>query len=126
MKVDVFKPSQANLNWGFPPLVGTFKKTEAEVAASLMVRACVLGGDVWQAVTPSDIVRAIQHDIDGKINPIFDMSTNPFCRPDFDRLVKDGYAEFSGDPESEGRPIAFTQVGLEAMSKWTRDMRVMG
>ena len=50
MTIVDFRPSDVNL-LGFPPLVGTFNKTEAEVAATLMVATLAASEEnAWRPV----------------------------------------------------------------------------
>jgi hypothetical protein len=113
-----FKPSQVDLT---PiPLVGTFKHSEAEGAATLLIRAMVEHGDKWQPILPKQIGVTMKADMEDKDSTLFAMKENPFWRADdFDNLIKDGFARFT-EPELDRRsPIEFTEKGLARLrEKW--------
>jgi hypothetical protein len=121
MNAPDFKPSDVDMEGSFPPFVDTFKKTEAEVCAALLVRTCLVKGDEWQALDWSDIASQIRADVAAKVEPIFSLATNPFAIPDVHRLIKDGYAEWR--PEGQLRIVGFTEKGFEALRKWVRPER---
>ena len=107
-----------DLNGSFPPLVGTFKKTEAEVAAAYIVRTLQMDGDSWHAVVSTDIAAQLRADLEAQIEPWASLAQNPFARPDVHRLVADGFAEWT--EEGDSSPIRFTEKGIEALRRWVR------
>lgn len=109
-----FKPSDVNLCSSFPPLVGTMGRTEAELAAALLVRVCQVRGDAWQDISAVAIGEVIREDLQAGREPFASMNRNPFCRPDVYDLVKRGCAEWVGEP---GRVLRFTQRGLDALRR---------
>lgn len=110
-----YLPSQVMLNASFPPLVATMKRTEREIAAALIVRACQVHGDRWQAVSPKLIGETLQADVAARTEPMASLSSNPFARPDFHSLVAEGYA--SGDLATHA-PLELTEKAFEAMRRW--------
>jgi hypothetical protein len=109
-----FKPSDVNLCASFPPLVGTMGRTEAEIAAALLVRACQVRGDTWQDVDVRTLAEVIGRDIIDKRDPIHAMDRNPFCRPDGYALVATGCADWVGEP---GAVLRFTAKGFDGLRK---------
>lgn len=101
-----------------PPLVGTMRKTEAEIAAALIVRACHVRGDRWQPLRPDDLGTVIKADLEAKQEPWASLNTNPFCRPDFHKLIEFGFAAWVG--EATPKAIEFTDKGLLALQRWVR------
>jgi hypothetical protein len=126
----VFKPSQVDLFGSFPPLVGTFDKTEAEVMAAFMCRAMGANGDEWRAIEWREIATVLKSDIaagaDGAAGGLPGLMTallgNPFARPDVHALVKGGFVAWVG---AEGGPVEFTDLGFARLEKWVRLPRVM-
>ena len=121
-----FKPSDVRFG-GFPPFVGTFRKTEAEMAAALLVRTMQAPGDEWRAVSLPEVGARLKEDVDAEREPWKSLSTNPFFRPDFGSLVSDGFCEWKSggdapitDPQ---RLLAFTPSGIEALRRWVRPQR---
>jgi hypothetical protein len=113
----IYKPSDVSLTHSFPPLVGTLQRTESEGAALLMLRALVLvKGDAWVPIAPKDLGRAVEIDLAEQAQPLLSLSRNPFFRPDFHGLVKDGFAVWLGDPEVPNCEIEFTPAGISALS----------
>ena len=109
-----FTPSQVDLT---PiPLVGTFKHSEAEGAATLLIRAMVEHGNKWQPILPKQIGTTMKADMEDSDSTLFAMKENPFWRADdFDSLIKEGFARFT-EPELERRsPIEFTEKGLSRL-----------
>lgn len=109
----MIKPSEVDLCASFPPLVGTMGRTEVEIAAALLVRACQVGGDAWQDVSTATLAEVITADLAAKREPFTSINRNPFCRPDVHDLVKRGFAEWVGEP---GGALRFTQRGVAAMA----------
>jgi hypothetical protein len=107
----MIKPSEVELWCGVLPLVGTLHRVEREVAAAIMIRACVRNEDMWQSVTPTMMAKSL--DEDSKQEPWKSLAGNPFCKPDFFDLVKAGYAVFDSDPDGVDVPIRFTQAALD-------------
>jgi len=110
----MIKPSQIVLR--VPPLTGTMKKTEREVAAALIVRACQVNGDEWKPVDPLELGLVITADINAGTEPLASLNRNPFCRPNFDLLADGTYARWTGEPRKSA--IEFTPAGIEAMKRW--------
>jgi hypothetical protein len=106
------KPSEVRLWRGYMPIVGTLHRAEREVAAAIMIRACVRYGDTWQPLTPTMLGESLGEDL--KDEPWKTLDRNPFCKPDFRDLVQAGYAIFDGDPDAQDTPIRFTQAALDA------------
>ncbi len=109
-----FKPSDVLLLQ--IPLVGTFRRAEAELAAALIVWTCAGTGDTWRPVTPGDIGEALQPAIEMKQEPVRSWN-NPIVRPCFKSLVELGYAASTFEP---GCTIELTPKGFEALRKWVR------
>jgi len=120
-----FRPSDVVLST--PPLTACFKKTEAECAAALPVWYMQKTGDCWQAVAPTQLGLAM-NDEEMLKEPLRSWNRNPFFRPDFQRLLADGYITESreGIPEDKGGALLFTDKGLEQLrnSVWVRKVRV--
>jgi hypothetical protein len=112
----VFKPSQVVLTG--VPLSGTMGRSEVEVAAALLVMACVHHGDQWQALTLDQIADAIHARI--KDEPVASWNRNPFLRPDIDGLVAGGWVERTSPEEERRSPLRFTTKGLDALTRWVR------
>lgn len=122
-----FKPSEVSLVGSFPPFVATFKRSEAEMAAALLVRTMAETGDEWRAVALPEIAKVLKADVANKLEPWLSFSTNPFFRPDFLRLVSDGFCDWKHggdapvtDPE---RLLEFTVLGLDALRRWVRPIK---
>lgn len=113
-----YKPSEVELV--VPPLCGTMDKAEAEFAAALIVRTCQQRGDVWQAVTWKDCAEAWKADVAAKRSPFFELSSNPFFRPDVWELVERGFGRWV---DKEGGAAELTPKGLEVMRSWVRSGR---
>lgn len=111
-----FPPSAVLLDRSFPPLIDTFGKTEVEIAAAFVVRACQVEGDRWQPVTMTALGRVLRADMEAKTDPLYALSANPFARPDFHRLVAGGYAKWDGD--GEPKALELTPAGITALAKW--------
>lgn len=110
-----FKPSEVAFDArSYLPFVGTFRKTEAEVAAAILVRACHFHGDSWQPISFAMAKSAMLADAEAKREPFASWLTNPFARPDIYRLEADGFVEKVGDAHQ------FTAPAFEAMRRWVR------
>lgn len=111
-----FKPSQIAIDTPMP-FTDTFKKSEAEVAAALIVIACAQRlGDAWMPVMPNTIGDLIRSD-----PAVRKWLSNPFVRPDVHRLIADGFAEWVGEkPERGDRAVRFTDKGFEALRRWVK------
>jgi hypothetical protein len=110
-----FKPSEVVL--AMPPLTACFKKIEAEYAAALLVWYMSRTGDAWQSVTPQQLGNLMGSALD-KLpipEPVASWNRKPFFRPDFARLISDGFV-VKGD---EG--LAFTELGLNRLRTWVRE-----
>lgn len=114
-------PSEISLHVSYPPLAATMHKSEAEAAATLMVRVCQVKGDRWQEVTLRDLGKVAKADLDKGVEPLKSLSGNPFWRPDFFEIVKRGYARWTEPEKVEGNhstsAIEFTEEGLKALEK---------
>lgn len=106
-----YKPSQVALEGSFPPLCGTMHKTELECTAAMLVRACQVNGDKWQAIEPKQLGELLL----AKDELVVTICSNPFISPAYYDLVEKGYAVFES-----GNALAFTEKGYEAMRKWVR------
>ncbi len=115
-RVVAFKPSDVSLTHSFPPLVGTLGKTESENAALIIQRTLVMLGDEWKPVRPKEMGAAIEADLKAKAEPVTALSRNPFFRPDFHGLVRDGFARWLADPSTKNCPIEFTETGIRALA----------
>jgi len=112
-----FKPSDIRL--ALPvPLCGTMGKAEAEFAATLLVRACVRHGDAFDSILPAQMGDTIGADLEEQVDPLWSLRNNPFFRPNFDELVKRGFAEYVGEDGGRKRPLRFTASGLEVLRRW--------
>ncbi len=116
MAVD-FKPSDVDLLGSFPPLCATMGRTERELAAVLLVRACQSGGDEWKVHTLGEV---IADDMYNDREPLHSLSRNPFCRPDMHDCVATGFAAWVGDAGNPDHGVEFTEKGLEALRRWVR------
>lgn len=116
-----FKPTDIVLH--AIPLVGTLGRTEREVAAAMLVRACAFHGDRWQPITPTQMGEWLRHDLDNKVEPFASLDRNPFIRPDFHELVRTGFAEGALEADS---PLALTEKGLLAIARHRRPKAVAG
>jgi len=106
-----------------PCLVGTLGRSEREMAAALIVRACQLKGDQWGSVGIKEIGETIDADIAAGRQPLAALNRSSFCpRPDFRDLVKEGFARFDGDPEKDASAsIELTHKALRAIRRrWYR------
>jgi hypothetical protein len=125
-----FKPSQVDFFGSFPPLVDTFEKTECEVAAVYLVSTMAATGDAWRPVTWSDcavVITSALKSVEEKgyknVGPgdrlIEDLAKNPYCKPDFHKLAKLGYARWLGEPGGK-TPLELTEAGIEKLRRWVR------
>ncbi len=111
-----FRPSEVALFTPLP-LVGTLGRTEREVAAALLVRACQVNGDTWQPVSPAMVGETLKRDVAEGVQPFASLNSNPFVRPNFGELVEHGYA--AGDLE-KGEPLSLTDKALVEIAKYRR------
>lgn len=109
----LFRPSEIVLAQPIP-LVDTFRSSEREAAATVLVRACDRLGDEWQFISHDDFLRTLQHDRAESREPICYLTHNPFWYPDLVALVDAGYAMKTGER------YCFTDIGYRALSKWVR------
>lgn len=118
-----FKPSDVEFH-GYPPFVATFKRCEAEMAAALLVRTMQATGNEWRAVSLPEIGKVLKADVDAESEPWKSFSTNPFFRPDFHRLVSDGFCAWAHGGErpvtEPDRLLEFTALGIAALRRWVR------
>jgi hypothetical protein len=92
-------------------------RAEREWAAALIVRTCQLQGDQWAHVGPKDLAKALEDESDA--NPIARTARNPFVPlPDFDDLVRKGFAEYHKPGWYNPPPVGFTQEGFRALRRW--------
>lgn len=112
--MDNFKPSQVVLST--PPLTACFKKAEAECAAALLVWAMQKLGDTWQSLTPRQL-GALMTDEEFLKEPLRSWNRNPFFRPDFPRLIADGFITEAAD-----KALTFTELGITTLfnSHWVK------
>lgn len=97
-----------------PPLVGTMKRSERELAAAMIVRTCHVLGDTFAPVTPDAINSVLAADVAGGVSPWVEIAGNPFLRADFNDLVAKGYAKHF----EESGAYALTEEGLSAIGRW--------
>lgn len=122
MREGPFKPSEVNILGSFPPLCATMGKTEAEVAAALLVDYLALNGDDWGPATPKQLGEHLQNSSMNRgtdRDPWPSIIRNPFAQPSFGELVMRGFATW----QSNGivwMSVTFTATGIEAMRKWVR------
>lgn len=110
-----FRPSDVVLH--AVPLVDAMGRLEREAAATIIVRACVRGGDTWRPVFPTEIGEAMRADLAEKLEPLTSLDRNPFWRPDFRDLAAAGYATSTFE---RGAPLEFTPKGLAALAPYVR------
>jgi|SRR6185369_11984883 hypothetical protein len=114
-----YKPSQVNLIGATFPLLNCMHKIEFEMAAALITRTCcIIKNDVWAPISFDDIQQVITRDMTTMVMPWARFHCNPFLRPDFLGLVKNGYAQWVGE---EGNVIEFTLYGFDAMRIWVKE-----
>lgn len=112
-----FVPSDIVIVGPFP-FIGTLGHAERELAAALIVRTCQVTSNSWSPVSQRQIGESLGADVEASVEPWAGLIRNPFTpRPDFDELVKHGYATWT----SERTLIALTPLALEAIGKrWRR------
>jgi hypothetical protein len=98
------------------PFVGTFGRSQIEIAVALIVRTCALGGDTWGPCTLDDVMLMITNEVTEKAEPIASMAGNPFVRPDWHSLISAGWATQDGGTGA----IELTPKAVEALEKWRR------
>lgn len=111
-----FKPSQVYL--GVPPLCACFEKTEAECAAGLLVWVSQQNGDKWERLPLKRLGELLDVALKSEPvpEPIRSWGSNPFFRPDFDRLTTDGYIERSEVDGEKG--YILTARFFERITRW--------
>jgi hypothetical protein len=123
-----YKPSDVDLlTSGFPPLLATFDKTEAECMGALICRALAVLGDEWRPIGWTEIVGVAKADIGAAAftstgvytlpDLIRDICRNPLANPNPHDLVGRGFAEWTDAP---GGLLAFTERGFDRLRKWVR------
>ena len=105
-------PSDVRFDTSFPPLVATCGRTDREAALAMLVLACQHHGDRWQVITPKQIGEALKAVSEEMREPWVALSSNPFWRPDFYDLVREGYA--SGEL-TNGGGLTITEKALLAL-----------
>lgn len=110
-----FAPSQVKMfSRSFFPFIDTFKNTEAEIAAGMMVAAMVFHGNEWKALLPQQVGEWLEWIKSSRKDPWWELLNNPIARPDFDRLIADGFTRFVGDEaEERKRPIELTEKAFD-------------
>lgn len=112
-----FRPSDVLLI--APPLVGTMGSSEREHAAALLVRACQVLGDAWQPISFEQIRSVMTDDVSAKHDPFASLAVNPFFRPSFEKLCRDGsFVKLTGEPGA--LRMEFTALGLDALRRWVK------
>lgn len=109
----------ADVVLGTPPLGATMQKCETECAAGVLVRILQVRGEGWGAIRLKDMGRILDDQLNAQTEPIASWGRNPFFRPDFQALLKQGYAAEIGDTD-DTRSVVFTDKGFEAMRRWVR------
>lgn len=98
------------------PLVGTLGKGEAEVAAAVVLLALHELGRDWAApVAQQEIDTVLSAALKAEREPISTWARNPFLLPDFDELVRRGFAVCGAG--SLGATLALTPAALERLAK---------
>lgn len=113
MNIEDMKPSHIILT--VPPLTDTFRKSEMENAAALMIWILAHNGDTWRPVEPKEIEDLVARPEDkGWLNSMF---SNPLIKFNFSQLVEDGYIT---------REKAFTEKAITTLfnSRWRKLSRV--
>lgn len=116
------KPSDINLG-SFPPLTNTFGKTEAELAAALMVHTLHIAGDAFRPLSWSEVVDTITAEVAANRGPWAKLMANPMFRPSLPELMKphdnpDGSSYRFVEQIADGR-YQFTDHGIAALLKRT-------
>jgi hypothetical protein len=109
-----FKPSAVVLTT--PPFTGTFRKTEIEIAAGLIVCALAHTGDTWRALPARELGATLERLLSEAVEPIKSWARNPFMRPDFAGLVAGGFATRGGDDGNQ--TLELTPAAFEALKRW--------
>lgn len=100
-----------------PPFVGTLGSAELEHAAALLVRACQVRGDRWQAMTYEEMEEVLKVDITEQRGPICRFLRSPFLSPDFARLVEGQWAAWIGEP-GKGQLELAPRTIIAIAEKW--------
>ncbi len=104
-----FKPSEVGLFRSFLPFIDTFKHSEVELAAGILVATMVYKGDVWESIG-NEQIREWMEDEKQKGEYWSELFKNPFARPDFYQLVDDGWAVWEGEPAGKESLLRLTQA----------------
>lgn len=104
------------------PLTGTFKHAEAEAAAAYLLLAMRRGPDTFRAVGAREVGTAAGLHRKAKG---FAWLTNPFFRPDFDKLIEVEAAVLTEPDKGRESPLEFTAAGLAMLrrSVWVPRVR---
>jgi hypothetical protein len=113
MSEQPFKPSDVLIV--VPPLCGTMERAEREFAAALIVRACQVDGDAWQAIKLARAFDVFTADVAAGVEPFVSLSRNPFFRPRSHLLGDGKFGSWIGDDA-----IELTSAGIEALRRWVR------
>lgn len=92
-------------------------KAEAEAAATLIVRACQVKGDRWQSLAFDEISSVVMADVRGGVEPLASLSENPFWKPDYEEVVKRGFARLTGSDYGSEAFVALTEDGIKALQR---------
>lgn len=114
------KPSEVRMWNGVLPFVGSaFGHAETEFAAGLLVLACRFHGDQWQPLITRQLGEMMKKELEPE-GQLHHLKNNPFARPDLRGLVRDGFAEFLGDPDCSDppTPIQFTAKGMAELERF--------
>jgi hypothetical protein len=113
--VDLFRNTERK-TVGALPLMMTLKRAETEFALAMLVRACQVHGDRWQALTFGEVKSAMLLD-PGPLRPFL---ANPFLHPDFNDLVQRHAALWVDEDGDTGKALALTDTGLEVLRPFAR------
>jgi hypothetical protein len=117
--MEAFKPSQVVLV--DIPLVGTLDRTEVEIAAACIVRACQVFGDEWKPISMKQLFDTLEADERERREPFCYLIHNPFARPDFTQLVDRGFARMASIPDDATEAqVELLPVALDRIQKWVR------
>jgi hypothetical protein len=98
-----------------PPLMATLGRCEVEFAAALILYGLHRLGRAWtEPVTAKDLGKTISDSAGAGLEPIRSWMRNPFLRPDWDDLVKRGFA--LRDETPDGDVLTLTPEALERVA----------